>query len=227
MSEFDSYAADYDTALMRGVAVSGEGKLYFAEKRVAWTAHRLREMQVPITSVMDFGCGTGSSIPYLLEMLSPASLAGLDLSVNSLQVAAETIRDPRVTFRNVLDHVPKADIDLAFCNGVFHHIPLAERPAAVDLIARSLRPGGFFAFWENNPWNPGARLVMARIPFDRDAIMVSPPEARRFLSGGGLTVRRTDFQFVFPRALSIFRRFEPALAPLPLGAQYLVLVQKS
>jgi trans-aconitate methyltransferase len=226
MSVFDSYAADYDAALMRGVAVSGEDKLYFAQKRVAWTAHRLREMQIPVSKVMDFGCGTGSSIPYLLEFLAPASVTGLDVSAGSLQIAEQTIRDSRVTFQGVFDHTPNADIDLAFCNGVFHHIPLAERPAAVEHIWKSLRPGGFFAFWENNPWNPGARLVMARIPFDRDAIMVSAPEARRLLQARGLVTRRTDFQFVFPRCLSVFRRFEPVLAPLPLGAQYLVLAQK-
>lgn len=50
--------------------------------------------------------------------------------------------------------------------------------AVVDLVRRSLRPGGVFAFWEINPWNPGTRHVMSRIPFDRDAIMLTPPEAR-------------------------------------------------
>jgi trans-aconitate methyltransferase len=226
MSEFDSYAADYDTALMRGVAVSGEGKNYFAEKRVAWTAHRLREMGMTVRKVMDFGCGTGSSIPYLLESLAPESAIGLDVSEESLRIAAETIPDSRVTFQGVFDHEPAGDVDLAFCNGVFHHIPLAERQGAVEHVWKSLRPGGLFALWENNPWNPGARLVMARIPFDRDTIMVSAPEARRLMKGGGLEVRRTDFQFVFPRFLSALRRLEPALAPLPLGAQYMVLAQK-
>jgi glycosyltransferase involved in cell wall biosynthesis len=35
-----------------------------------------------------------------------------------------------------------------FCNGVFHHIPVLERPKAVDHIHRSLRPGDLFAFWD-------------------------------------------------------------------------------
>ena len=43
------------------------------------------------------------------------------------------------------------------------------------------RPAGYFALFENNPWNPGARLVMRRIPFDRDAIMLSPRHAARML----------------------------------------------
>ena len=118
------------------------------------------------------------------------------------------------------------EMDLAFCNGVFHHIPLAERADAVRWVHQSLRPKGFFAFWENNPWNPGTRYVMSRIPFDRDAITLSPPESRRLLSAGGFEILRTDFLFFFPRWLGWLRRIEPRLTGLPLGAQYLVLTRK-
>jgi len=34
--EFDGYAEDYDAALRKGLAVSGESKEYFAERRVEW-----------------------------------------------------------------------------------------------------------------------------------------------------------------------------------------------
>ena len=67
---------------------------------------------------------------------------------------------------------------LVYCNGVFHHVPPAQRPAVVRLVRDSLEPGGLFALWDNNPWNPGARLVMRRIPFDRGAVMLSAREAR-------------------------------------------------
>ena len=79
------------------------------------------------------------------------------------------------------------------------------------------------AFWENNPWNPGTRYVMSRIPFDRDAITLTPPEARRMLQAGGFDILRTDFLFIFPRVFSWFRGVEPFLVQLPLGAQYQVL----
>ena len=121
---------------------------------------------------------------------------------------------------------PSGDHDLVFCNGVFHHIPPPARAERVRWIWECLRPGGLFAFWENNPWNPGTRLVMWRIPFDRGAVKVSPPEARRLLSDGGFQVLLTDFQFVFPRALRSLRGLESTLARLPLGAQYMVLARK-
>jgi len=45
-------------------------------------------------------------------------------------------------------------MDLAYCNGVFHHIAPDARPEALAMIRDALKPGGLFAFWENNAWNP-------------------------------------------------------------------------
>jgi hypothetical protein len=42
----------------------------------------------------------------------------------------------------------------------------------------------------------------------------------------GFEILRTQFLFVFPRALAKLRPLEPALARFPLGAQYLVLAKK-
>ena len=63
------------------------------------------------------------------------------------------------------DYIPDEAIELAFCNGVFHHIPVDERAAVIDYIYHSLKPGGWFAMWENNPWNPGTRYVMRSMSF--------------------------------------------------------------
>jgi SAM-dependent methyltransferase len=124
------------------------------------------------------------------------------------------------------EYRPMGTIDLAFCNGVFHHIPLNRRDEAVSYIRDALRPGGMFAFWENSPWNPGTRYVMSRIPFDRDAITLTPPEARTLLARNGFEIVRTDFLFVFPRVLSWLRVLEPHLSSLPLGAQYQILARR-
>ena len=104
--------------------------------------------------------------------------------------------------------------------------PPNERTQALNCIYRALRPGGLLAFWENNPWNPGTRYVMSRIPFDRDAITLSAPQARAMLRTAGFTLLRTEFLFVFPSVLRSLRKLEPRLARLPLGAQYQVLCQK-
>mgnify|MGYP006268618939 CR=1 FL=1 len=124
------------------------------------------------------------------------------------------------------DYFPDASVDLVYTNGVFHHIPPQERGAALGFIRRALRPGGILAFWENNPWSLAARYVMSRIPFDRDAVMCSAGTARRLARASGFGVLRTDYLFVFPRALDRLRPVEAWLHGLPVGAQYQVLCHR-
>lgn len=224
-TEFDAYAATYDAALARGISISGEDKNYFARGRILWLSNRLRDLREHPRTVMDFGCGTGSTIPFLLNELEVESLVGVDASTQSLAIARSK-HGARAKFVPLAEYRPTGHFDLVFCNGVFHHISPGGRVAAVDTVYSSLRPGGLFAFWENNPWNPGARYVMRRISFDQDAIPLSPPAARRLLRKRGFEVVRTDFLFLFPRSLSWLRRLEPHVAPLPLGAQYQILCRK-
>jgi SAM-dependent methyltransferase len=224
---FDSYASCYDEALARGVSVSGEDKEYFARGRIAWLAECLQRLSAATSSVLDFGCGTGSATPYFFEQLRAERVVGVDVSAQSVEMARQkNVEYGRATFLRLTDFQPAENIDLVFCNGVFHHIPPAERPAAVRWILQCLRPGGFLAFWENNPWNPGTRLVMSRIPFDRDAITLPPPAARRLLQQNGFEALQMDFQFIFPRALKWLRGLEAPLARWPLGAQYQVLCRR-
>ena len=68
--------------------------------------------------------------------------------------------------------------------------------------------------------------MSSSLPFDRDAILVWPHEARRLLRSAGFQVLRTDYVFFFPRFVAALRPMEPSLRRLPLGGQYLVLVQK-
>ncbi|HEY6316568.1 MAG TPA: class I SAM-dependent methyltransferase, partial [Acidimicrobiia bacterium] len=60
-SEFDNYASNYDSALNRGLAVSGESKDYFARQRVRWLAARLADLGVQPSRILDYGCGTGDT----------------------------------------------------------------------------------------------------------------------------------------------------------------------
>src|SRR5262249_2125442 len=152
-------------------------------------------------------------------------VVGLD-SCDDLIKRAEQTYGSESHFLTIDHYRPTGEIDLAYSNGVFHHIPVSERDRVVAFIARALRPGGWFALWENNPWNAGTRYVMSRIPFDRDAIALSPPGARRLLRARGFEILCTDFLFIFPRKLRWLRWIEPYVARLPFGAQYMVLGRK-
>ena len=225
-AEFDAFASQYDAALEQGISASGENKSYFAQGRLEWLARQLPTLEVRPENVLDFGCGTGSATPFLLSCLGAKSITGVDVSASSLEVAQRTHGSDQVKFGLCEAEQATSTFDLAFCNGVFHHIPLSERLEAVQFVYQALRPGGLFAFWENNPWNPATRYVMSRIPFDKDAITLSPPTASKLLRSAGFEVLRTDFLFIFPRFLSALRPLEPLVSRLPLGAQYQVLCRK-
>jgi SAM-dependent methyltransferase len=222
--EFDAYADHYGEELARGTSLSGESSEYFARGRVAWLARRLHDIGFAPTRVMDFGCGTGATVSALLDILAPSSVVGVDVSAKSVERARRSGRYARVSLQK--DLAPAGDVDVVYCNGVFHHIPPPERPAALRYVRGCLRPGGVFALWENNPWNPGTQIVMSRIAFDRDAVKLSAPHARRICRDAGFEIVSTDFQFVFPRMLGLLRFMEPGLSRLPIGAQYMVLLRK-
>ena len=224
--QFDAFATDYDAALERGLSVSGEDKNYFARGRIQHTAHRLASLGIDVQRAMDFGGGTGSAVPFLFESFPHLQhLLGTDVSEKSLHVARQ-IHGHRAQFRLMADYKPDGSFDLIYCNGVFHHIPPAERPGCLKYIHDSLHPGGIFALWENNPWNPGTRLVMSRIPFDKDAVPLSPPHTRALMRAASFQLLHTDFLFIFPRMLKWLRPLERLVTRVPAGAQYVVLGQK-
>ena len=225
-AEFDQYADSYEVDLQRGLRLSGEGSAFFAEGRVARLGSQLARLRVTPGAILDFGCGTGSAIPALLELRGAERALGVDVSTELVEHARASVRDERASFRVVDDEGLGGVMDLAFCNGVFHHIEPALRPAAVDYVRRALKPGGLFAFCENNPYNPGTRLVMRRIPFDRDAQTLTPRATRALLRSGGLEVVTTEYMFFFPRALRSLRAAERWLTRFPLGAQYMILARK-
>jgi SAM-dependent methyltransferase len=223
---FDATADGYDAALQRGIAISGESKEYFARERVRWLSRRLAERAARPRTVLDFGCGDGTAAEHLLSIPGVQNLVGVDTSSRLLNIARARSDESRTRFEELEAAPYEPFADLAFCNGVFHHIQPSQRLEALGYINRALRPGGYFALWENNPWSPAARYVMSRIPFDRGAQMISPPAARQLLREAGFDVVKTDWLFIFPRMLRVLRPLEAHLVRAPLGAQYLVLCVK-
>ena len=223
---FDEYAADYEQALNKGVSLSGESPAYFAEKRVEYTALWLHELgKSEAGRIADFGCGVGSSTPHFRRHFPQAELLGLDVSAPSIQRARELHGDAS-TFALLQDAGNVAECDLVYCNGVFHHIAPRDRGDWAARVRQMLVAGGLFALWENNPWNPGTRMVMRRIPFDREAIPLASGEARAMLVQSGFEIVGTRFRFYFPKALKILRGLERFGERLPLGAQYCVLARR-
>lgn len=222
---FDQFSASYDDDLHRALSVTGEDKEFFARGRLRWLASHLSQHGRQAGAVLDFGCGTGSATRLIFECLQASRVLGVDVSGASLEAARSEYGSAKASFQ-LIESPELGAFDVAFCNGVFHHIQPDERQQSLDYIYQSLRPGGVFALFENNPWNPATRYVMSRCAFDKDAITLSPVETRRRMRQAGFQVLTTRFLFIFPAILGALRFLETPLSRLPLGGQYVVVGMK-
>ena len=215
-------AAEYEAMLNAGIGLSGESQQFFIEGRVMDLKSQLSSAP---RRILDFGCGVGTTCGYLGRVFPEAQIVGADLSEAAIAHAREQYGSDRVHFTNLCNLTGSGPFDLCYVNGVFHHVLPDERQRTLQLIREYLVPGSHLAVFENNPWNLGARLVMSRIPFDRDAIPLSSLELRRRLRAAGFEVCQSRFLFYFPKPLATLRVIEPWLVRVPLGAQYCVLAR--
>lgn len=219
-------AQEYDALLQQGIRLSGEDKEFFIRGRLRDLVRQLPAGFHP-ERILDFGCGIGDTANILAELFPDADIIGFDTSAPALVYARRTYGSARVSFCSLTGFTQMAPVDLCYTNGVFHHILPEKRAEVIVQIHRLLRPGGQFAFFENNPFNPGTRMVMHRIPFDREARPLRPRETRRLLQTGGFSfLYPPRYLFYFPRPLAFLRRIEAFLIRFPLGAQYYILAQK-
>ncbi len=227
MTELFDRTQEYDAMLNRGIRLSGENKDYFAFHRVRDLAAHLPKNFHP-KRILDFGCGLGDTTPHLVSFFPNAAIVGVDTAVNAIQYAQKNLATETISFFPLSELAGLEPFDLCYTNGVFHHIEPQHRAETGRLIYRALNPQGHFALFENNPWNPGARLVMTLIPFDRDAQMISIPKAQQLLGQSGFRASHgAHTLFYFPKWFAALRFLEPRLERLPLGAQYCVLGIKS
>lgn len=222
---FDQNAQRYLQELNLGLRYSGESAQYFADHRVQVSAAIFdRLVGGDCRSILDYGCGIGTANPFLAQQFPQAEITGFDVAGEAIQLAADKF--PSSRWISQMQDLSADSFDLVYCNGVFHHIEPGQRDRCLLDITRVMKPGGLFCLWENNPWNPGTRWIMSRVPFDRDAICLPPTETWNRLLGSGLVVRERQFHFWFPRALSWLRGLERWLVSVPLGGQYVVVGQK-
>ena len=224
-AEFDQYAADYQGLVDASIRISGESADYFARQRILYLRSQLNRLGHKTNRVLDYGCGVGLAVPLLRDELGAGHVCGTDVSEQSISVASKK-EIASAAFETVQAFRPGGDYDVCYSSGVFHHIMPPDRPGAMAIIRDALRPGGLMALWEQNPFNPGTRWAMYNCVFDADAQTLRPAVGRRLMRENGFEVVATRYLFIFPRSLKAFRFLEPKVAPIPIGAQYMVLARK-
>ena len=227
-AEFDAYADRYDELLASSIASSGEGHEYFAEYKIrdlarVWEAAR-GAAQRP-QRILDFGSGTGSSIPHLLRYFPGATITGADVSRKSLDLAHRRLSSVASFVHFSGTQLPFADghFDLAFAACVFHHIPHDQHAPLLVELHRVIRSGGLLMLYEHNPLNPLVRKAVASCPFDEGAVLITAQKLRQRVAAAGFAGIESAYRVFFPRRFRALRCTELGLAWLPLGAQYYVV----
>lgn len=221
-SEFDKFAAEYGTILAGAIGPSGEDPAFFAEYKIRDVAQNLARHGVSPRTMLDFGCGVGSSVPHLRTHLAGTALTCVDVSQDSLDIAQ--VRFPGdaeyVLFDGVRLPFEDNTFDVIFTACVFHHIPAEEHLNMLAEIRRVLAPGGFFYIFEHNPLNPLTVRSVNQCPFDENAVLIRSGEMQKRLERAQFLSVTKTYRIFFPKFLKLLRRLEPFLEWCPLGAQY-------
>ena len=123
----------YAEMLGKGIQLSGEDQFYFIEGRLRDLMRCLLKGFSP-RRILDFGCGIEATSSYLSQLFPHAEFLGVDTAPQAIQYAGAHHGASRVRFETLDRLEQQGSFDFVYCNGVFHHIPLAGRDVAAALI---------------------------------------------------------------------------------------------
>jgi SAM-dependent methyltransferase len=219
--DFDNYTENYNQLLREGTTFFSKDDAYFARYKVELMKSRLSR---PVKRLLEYGCGIGRNIPFLKVAFPDAEVVGTDISRASLDMARQN--QPEIEF---FDEDGISDLglfDLIFVAGVFHHVPVRERPRVFDQLYQRLHLAGDLFIFEHNPYNPVTRRIVSNCPYDDDAVLLSPRELGRYLDATGFKRLHTEYCLFVPPRFKRLAWLESRLGWLPLGGQYFVHASK-
>jgi SAM-dependent methyltransferase len=225
-SEFDQYARDYEAMQKDPLrhSFSKDGTFFFERKWLLIRSYLASQGRgLSSMSWLDIGCGKGE----LLRLGRPevASIAGCDVSTAMLDLCPDIPSRPMTAPERL--PFPDQSFDLLTAVCVYHHVAPDGRAALTREAARVLRRDGVLAVIEHNPLNPATRLIVSRLPMDRNAILLSAKETRRLFDDAGLRNLDTAYFLYLPeKPFRMFPVLETALKRIPLGGQYAVFGHK-
>lgn len=228
--EFDKFAENYSCIHKKSILLSGEDLIYFAEYKIKDLKKVLSEFtSVPCNSrILDFGAGIGSTIPFVGKYFPNAQQTCLDVSANSLKIAASNFGNLAEYVAFDGENLPFSDncFDVAYALCVFHHIPTNQHLRLLRELWRVIKPTGIILIYEHNPLNPLTVRSVKLCPLDKNAIIINSAAMRNRIKSAGFLLPSVRYRVFFPRILSPLRWMENWLTWAPLGAQYYVVATK-
>ncbi len=193
--------------------VFGNGRSVYLRRKAVF----LRNLARDVPWWLEAGAGNGEFAAELISqgcrtVLLDSSLALLRTYSGTSDglVAADAARLP----------FPDAAIPGVVCSCLLHHLNDPSRQAFMAEVARVLVPGGWFFVFEHNPLHPAVQWVMRRLPYDRDARLLTPRAARAGMRRAGLTPAGTAWLNAIPASLPWLEWLEQSLTGIPAGTQW-------
>jgi SAM-dependent methyltransferase len=218
--KFDGYAERYEGLHKASIRASGEDPAYFHDYKI----DRLGRRDLLRGPLLDYGCGVGNLTERFAKVQGLTDVHGYDPSSKSLAEARE--RAPSATLHEDVSTLPREYFATAVLSGVLHHVRPEERASVLATVRATLRPRGAMVVFEHNPLNPVTRRAVAACPFDDDAILLWPWEARRLVRRAGFERVTLDYIVFFPKPLAVLRPLEPLLRRVMFGAQQMLVARR-
>lgn len=218
--DFDQYAQDYEKILKNQLNFFDGNTDYFAEYKVQTICEQIQKRP---QNILEYGCGTGRNLRFLIKMFPGSNIYGCDISQKSLAIASRNAPGAHLFQNSTNDKDEHIEhFDLIFLAGVMHHIPPSSRANSLSLLKKWLNRNGEMFVFEHNPYNPVTRHLVNSCPYDKDAVLLEPKELKSLFLKHGFKILSIKYALFFPSFLKRLRPLEKRLAYLPLGGQYYI-----
>jgi len=110
--------------------------------REAISLRQERSALLPVSQILDLGCGQGHITEKIRQVLNGAAITGLDYSVSAIEYAHEHFPDIDFAVGDAYES-PYAPgfFDVVVCNNLWEHVP--DPLFLLSRIKRAVKPGGY------------------------------------------------------------------------------------
>jgi SAM-dependent methyltransferase len=235
---FDQVSRDYDTIHNSSLPPGVQSADFISQRAINVTRWILESCSDHEFCFLDFGCGNGRMLKYLLESdpLRPLlkqgrlRLFGFDTSVESIHAAKNLIGDNSVCLVSDWEKLPgEIRFDFVISCQVFHHIHPNERGAVAKTLHRWMKPASRLIIWEHNPFNPITRLLVKICPFDGDAHLLTLNTTQLLFGKNSFSrIQHAYVNLLPPNWLRLngLVTIENKLLKLPVGTQYWAMFER-
>ena len=95
---FDEYSKNYDDIMQKQHKKFGDIK-YYAEYKIKILSDIVKRRNQKL-KILEYGCGTGRNLPYIVEAFRESSVFGFDISKESLEIARQNNKEVKIIETN-------------------------------------------------------------------------------------------------------------------------------